>query len=86
MDISRIAPWKDDDLEPVMDLWQRVFADRKYDFRMDETGFRQRVLAHAYFDPEGALLGRQETIPVRAKIGGTVSKLRIRTQYDDYTC
>ncbi len=55
-----IAPWKDEDLEPVMDLWQRVFADRKYDFRMDEAGFRQRVLAHADFDPGGALIARVE--------------------------
>ena len=28
MDTFSIAPWKDEDLEPVMDLWQRVFADR----------------------------------------------------------
>ena len=56
MDTLAIAPWNDEDLEPVMDLWQRVFADRKYDFRMDEAGFRQRVLAHADFDPKGALI------------------------------
>ena len=55
-----IAPWKDGDMQPVMDLWQRVFADRKYDFRMDEAGFRQRVLAHPDFDPEGALIARVE--------------------------
>ena len=53
-----IAPWKDEDLAQVMDLWQRAFADRKYDFRMDEAGFRQRVLAHADFDPEGAFIAR----------------------------
>ena len=60
MDTLAIAPWKDEDLEPVMDLWQRVFADRQYDFRMDEAGFRQRVLAHPDFDPEGALIARVE--------------------------
>ena len=60
MDTLAIAPWKDEDLEPVMDLWQRVFADRKYDFRMDEAGFRKRVLSHADFDPGGALIARVE--------------------------
>ena len=49
MDVTSIAPWKDEDLEHVMDLWQQVFADRKYDFRMDEAGFRQRVLGASGF-------------------------------------
>ncbi len=60
MDTLAIAPWNDEDLEPVIDLWQRVFADRKYDFHMDEAGFRQRVLAHPDFDPEGALIARMD--------------------------
>ena len=61
MGIISIVPWKDEDLAPVMDLWQRVFAGRKYDFRMDEAGFRKRVLAHPDFDPEGALIARVES-------------------------
>lgn len=61
MDDLSIAPWKDEDLLPVMDLWQRTFAHRKYDFRMDAAGFRQRVLAHADFDPEGAFVARVDT-------------------------
>ena len=60
MSAFSIAPWKDEDLAQVMDLWQRTFADRKYDFRIDEAGFRQRVLAHPDFDPEGALIAKVE--------------------------
>ena len=33
---------------------------RKYDFRIDEGGFRQRVLAHPDFDPEGAFTAKAE--------------------------
>ena len=61
MDNLSIATWKDEDLLPVMDLWQRAFADRKYDFRMDEVGFRQRVLAHSDYDRKGALVARMDT-------------------------
>ena len=61
MSAFSISSWKDEDLALVMDLWQRAFADRKYDFRMDEAGFRQRVLAHADFDPEGAFIARVDT-------------------------
>ena len=60
MSAFSIAPWKDEDLAQVMDLWQRTFADRKYDFRMDEAGFRKRVLAHPDFDPEGAITAKVE--------------------------
>lgn len=60
MSTFSISSWKDEDLAQVMDLWQRAFADRKYDFRMDEAGFRQRVLAHPDFDPEGAITAKVE--------------------------
>lgn len=60
MSAISIASWKDEDLAQVMDLWQRAFADRKYDFRIDEAGFRQRVLAHPDFDPEGAITAKVE--------------------------
>lgn len=60
MDKISFAPWKDEDLAQVMDLWQRTFADRKYDFRMDAAGFRQRVLAHPDFEPEGAITAKVE--------------------------
>ena len=60
MDKISFAPWKDEDLAQVMDLWQRTFADRKYDFRIDAAGFRQRVLAHPDFEPEGAITAKVE--------------------------
>ena len=52
----QIVPWKADALEGVIDLWQRTFADRKHDFRVDEGAFRSKVLENACFDPNGALL------------------------------
>ena len=60
MDVISIAPWKGEDLAQVMDLWQRAFADREYDFRIDETRFRQRVLDHPDFNPEGAFIAKGE--------------------------
>ncbi len=61
MDKFSISSWRDGDLLPVIDLWQRAFAGRKYDFRMDEAGFRQRVLAHPDYDGKGALIARVDT-------------------------
>ena len=89
MDVTSIASWKDEDLTHVMDLWQRVFAGRKYDFRMDETGFRQRVLAHPDFDPDGAFTANVEgrvvgyVLAVAPKSGetGYLSVLMVESDY-----
>jgi GNAT superfamily N-acetyltransferase len=52
----QIKRWEDSYLAEVIEVWQRVFADRMHDFKVDEGSFRNRALEHACFDPAGALL------------------------------
>ena len=51
-----VAPWCNGALDGLIDLWQRTFADRKYDFHIDADAFRSKVLENESFDPDGALL------------------------------
>ncbi len=59
-----ITPWQDQELEPVLKLWEKAFADRVYDFRIDQAGFRQKILNNPSFDPDGALVAKvnEETV------------------------
>ena len=60
MDRLQITAWEEKQIEPVLDVWQRALSDRKYDFQMHETKFRERVLNNPAFDPEGALVAEAE--------------------------
>lgn len=59
-DKYEIVPFEESDLQPVLSIWQEAFSDRVYDFQMNEVGFRQKVLNHPSFDPNGASVARVE--------------------------
>ena len=56
MSAWQIKTWEDGYLAEMIEVWRRVFANRKHDFKVDEGSFRSKVLESPCFDPDGALL------------------------------
>jgi hypothetical protein len=54
----QIIPWQDGELEPALNVWRKSSSDRGYDFGMDRTAFRERILDNPCFDPNGALVAK----------------------------
>lgn len=64
MSVPRLCTYREDLLGPIVEFWNREFADRRNFFPIDEEIFRQRVVAKHYgvegFDSQGffvALVG-----------------------------
>jgi GNAT superfamily N-acetyltransferase len=76
LEYTRLRPFHQNDLAPLVEFWNNAFADRRNFYSISAADFQRRILGCEAFDPDGLILAWHEGQDGASQLVGLVHAFR----------